>query len=257
MVVDKPKVVLVTGGFDPLHCGHIELLRSASKLGDVLVVGVNSDDWLTRKKGKPFMRYEDRSIVVCEIKGVQEVIPFDDSDNSAKDALRKVRELYPDHTIVFANGGDRTKENIPEMDFVDDNIEFVFGVGGENKLNSSSWILQEWKNPKVFRPWGYYRVLDNQPGYKVKELVIEPGKRLSMQRHFNRAEHWYILKGKCDIVTEYNGSIMKNTKRENEEYIIGALVWHQGQNNYTEPCHILEVQYGIQCIEEDIERRDA
>jgi D-beta-D-heptose 7-phosphate kinase/D-beta-D-heptose 1-phosphate adenosyltransferase len=257
MAAGKPKVVLVTGGFDPLHCGHIEYLREASKLGDILVVGVNSDEWLSRKKGRPFMRYEDRSIVVAELKNVSEVIPFDDTDNSAKDALRKVREQYPDHTIVFANGGDRTKSNIPEMDFVDDNIEFVFGVGGETKLNSSSWILEEWKNPKIHRTWGYYRVLDDKGTYKVKELVIDPGKRLSMQRHFNRAEHWYILKGKCDIVTEYRDSIMSHTKRENEEYIIGATVWHQGQNNYNEPCHILEVQYGIECIEEDIERRDA
>jgi mannose-6-phosphate isomerase-like protein (cupin superfamily) len=78
-----------------------------------------------------------------------------------------------------------------------------------------------------------------------------------MQRHLNRAEHWYVLKGKCDIVTEYDGSIMKTTKREYEEYIIGATVWHQGQNNYNEPCHILEVQYGIECVESDIERRNA
>ena len=257
MVESNPTVVLVTGGFDPLHCGHIELLRSASKLGDVLIVGVNSDEWLTRKKGRPFMRFEDRSMVVGELKGVVDVISFDDTDNSAKDALRKVRELYPTHKIIFANGGDRTAVNIPEMNFADDNIEFVFGVGGDTKLNSSSWILAEWKSPKVERPWGYYRVLDDKPGYKVKELVIEPGKSLSMQRHFNRAEHWYVLKGECSIVTEFRDSKIHVIKKENEEYVIGATVWHQGRNDSDKPCHILEVQYGIECIESDIERRDA
>ncbi len=247
----------MTGGFDPLHSGHIEMIRQAGSLGDVLVVGVNSDEWLERKKGRPFMKFEDRSIVVGELKGVHDVIGFDDTDGSAKDAIKRVRKEYPDHTIVFANGGDRTKDNIPEMNIDDDNIEFVFEVGGSDKINSSSWILAEWKNPKVIRPWGYYRVLDDKPGYKVKELVIEPGKRLSMQRHFKRNEHWYMLKGKCDIVTDYDGSIIKVTKYPNEEYIIGQTVWHQGQNNYDEPCHILEVQYGSECIEADIERRDA
>ncbi len=254
---NRSKVVLVTGGFDPLHAGHIEMIRQAGELGDTLIVGANSDSWLERKKGRAFMRFEDRSIILSELKGVHDVIGFDDSDGSARDAIKRVRKEYPEHTIVFANGGDRTKENIPEMDIDDDNIEFVFAVGGETKINSSSWILAEWKNPRVIRPWGYYRVLDDKPGYKVKELVIEPGKRLSMQRHFKRSEHWYMLKGKCDIVTEYDDSIMKVTKQPNEEYVIGQTVWHQGQNNYDEPCHILEVQYGSECIENDIERRDA
>lgn len=254
---DKINIVLVTGGFDPLHSGHIAYFKAARTLGDMLIVGINSDEWLTRKKGRAFMPWNERLCIINNLQMVDEVYTFDDEDGSAKHFIQQVRAHYPHAKIIFANGGDRTKDNIPEMDVEDDNIEFVFGVGGENKLNSSSWILQEWKTPKVVRPWGYYRVLDEYPGYKIKELVIDPGKKLSMQRHFNRAEHWYVLKGKCDIVTEYNGSIMKNTKRENEEYIIGALVWHQGQNNYTEPCHILEVQYGIECIESDIERRDA
>ena len=82
-----------------------------------------------------------------------------------------------------------------------DSIEFVFGVGGEDKKNSSSWILEEYKYPKTIRNWGWYRVLDEQKGYKVKELVIEPGKSLSMQRHEHRAEHWYVLKGEVTIGT--------------------------------------------------------
>ena len=254
-----PKIVIVTGGFDPIHSGHIELIRNAASLGDILIVGANSDAWLERKKGRAFMRFEDRSIILGELKCVHDVIAFDDSDGSAKDAILQVRKQYPNNKIIFANGGDRTKNNIPEMDIVDSNLEFAFEVGGSNKLNSSSWILEEWKTPKMIRQWGYYRVLDDKIGYKVKELVIEPGRRLSMQRHFKRSEHWYVLKGKCDILTEreINSVLAQNTLHltENQHHVIPVKVWHQGQNNYDEPCHILEVQYGDQCIEEDIERR--
>jgi D-beta-D-heptose 7-phosphate kinase/D-beta-D-heptose 1-phosphate adenosyltransferase len=250
-------VVLVTGGFDPLHSGHIEYFKAARQLGDKLIVGINSDQWLIRKKGKPFMPITERVSVVENLRMVDHCLLYNDDDNSSIEAIKNVRQLYPDAHIIFANGGDRTKDNIPEMSHKDDHLSFVFGVGGFNKANSSSWILEEWKAPKTIRPWGWYRLLDDKPNYKVKELVIEPGKRLSMQRHFNRSEHWYVLKGKCDIVTEYDGSIMRVIKHPNEEYIVGEKVWHQGQNNYTEPCHILEVQYGTECVESDIERRDA
>ena len=163
------KIVLVTGGFDPCHSGHIAYFKAARELGDKLIVGVNSDDWLTRKKGRPFMNWEERATIVASMHDVDRVINFDDSDNSAKDAIRKARTIFPNHEIIFANGGDRTRDNIPEMDLLDEylNLSFVFGVGGENKANSSSWILEEWKSPKTIRPWGYYRVLPDVPGCKV------------------------------------------------------------------------------------------
>ena len=251
------KVVLVTGGFDPLHSGHIEYFKAAKALGDILIVGINSDSWLARKKGQPFMPMSERIAIVENLKMVDHCILFNDDDNSSIEAIKNVRMLYPESEIIFANGGDRWKDNILEYSHKDENLSFEFGVGGNYKKNSSSWILEEWKNPKYKRPWGWYRVLDDKPGYKVKELVVEPGKKLSMQRHFYRSEHWYILKGKCDIVTEYKGDIMKVSKYENDTYIIGSTVWHQCQNNYDAPCHILEVQYGEQCIEEDIERKNA
>lgn len=251
------KIVLVTGGFDPLHSGHIEYFKAAKKLGDLLVVGLNSDSWLTRKKGQPFMPFIERQSIVENLYMVDRCLLFNDDDGSSIEAIKNVRSLYPDCEIIFANGGDRTSTNIPEMKFVDDNLKFIFGVGGTNKKNSSSWILEEWKNPKYKRPWGWYRVLEDKPGYKIKELVVDPKMSLSMQRHFLRSEHWYVLKGKCDIVTEINSDIMSVTKAMNETYIIGETVWHQCQNNYDEPCHILEVQYGEQCVEEDIERKDA
>jgi D-beta-D-heptose 7-phosphate kinase/D-beta-D-heptose 1-phosphate adenosyltransferase len=139
-----PKVVLITGGFDPIHSGHIAYFKAARELGDRLVVGVNSDAWLSRKKGKPFLKIDERAAIVEAIKGVDGVVLFNDDDGSAKDAIKVTRKVFPDWHIVFANGGDRTKENIPEMSVDDSNISFVFGVGGEDKKNSSSWILSKW-----------------------------------------------------------------------------------------------------------------
>jgi D-beta-D-heptose 7-phosphate kinase/D-beta-D-heptose 1-phosphate adenosyltransferase len=195
------RIVLITGGFDPLHSGHIAYIKAARELGDSLIVGVNSDEWLRRKKGQEFMPWEERATIIAALHDVDRVINFDDSDNSAKDAIRKVRTIYPTAQIIFANGGDRTKENIPEMDLLEEmlHLDFVFAVGGEDKKNSSSWILQEWKAPKTERQWGYYRVLHEVAGMKVKELTVNPGKSLSMQRHHHRAEYWIVSEGQASV----------------------------------------------------------
>lgn len=141
-----PRLVLITGGFDPIHSGHIEYINAAKALGDYLFVGLNSDDWLTRKKGKPFMPWTERHMILSNLRSVDDVFAFDDSDNTAIDAIRRIREENEGHTIIFANGGDRTKENIPEMACGVDDVEFVFGVGGQDKKNSSSWILKAWND---------------------------------------------------------------------------------------------------------------
>ena len=138
-------VVLVTGGFDPIHSGHIAYFLSAKKLGDSLIVGLNSDEWLTRKKGKPFMTWDERAAVTSALKPVDLVFAFDDSDNTAIDAIRTALKDFPDSHIVFANGGDRGKDNIPEMVFESDRVSFSFGIGGDDKKNSSSWILKNWE----------------------------------------------------------------------------------------------------------------
>ena len=249
------KIVLITGGFDPLHSGHIDYLKAGKLLGDTLVVGLNSDDWLIRKKGRPFMPFKERQAVLENLKMVDKVISFDDSDNTARGAIFKVMSTFGyGKKIIFANGGDRVEGKVPEHDTYENIVEFVYGVGGVTKKNSSSWILDEWKNPKTIRPWGWYRVLDDRQGYKVKELVIEPGKSLSYQRHFKRAEHWYVLKGKCLLKTKYKNIEDNQVISENRHYDVEKEVWHQGSNIEDTPCHILEVQHGEECIEEDIER---
>lgn len=250
------KIVLVTGGFDPLHSGHIAYFKSAKQLGDMLVVGLNSDAWLTRKKGKPFMPLAERVAIVNELECVDEIVTFDDDDGSSKDAIVKVRRDYPDAHIVFANGGDRTKENIPEMVF--DDVEFAFGVGGEDKKNSSSWILEDWKKPKTERTWGYYRVLHEVGAEtKLKELTVNPKTCLSMQRHSKRAELWFVAEGEATVYTldsSTDPDVMA-TPTKHQHMIIELNEWHQLCNETDRPLKLIEIQYGNDCVEEDIERK--
>ena len=139
------RVVIVSGGFDPIHSGHIEHFKEAKKLGDILIVGLNSDEWLTRKKGKPFMPIEERMSVIRELRMVDSAVAFNDDNNSSIDLIKKALVLFDD--VLFANGGDRTQDNIPEIDEFDKDprVQFAFGVGGSHKQNSSSWILKQWK----------------------------------------------------------------------------------------------------------------
>jgi cytidyltransferase-like protein len=251
------KIVLITGGFDPLHSGHIAYFKAAKTLGDMLIVGLNSDDWLVRKKGAAFMPWNERLCIINNLSMVDEVYTFDDDDGSAKHFIQQARAHYPDAEIIFANGGDRTKDNIPEMDVVDSNLSFVFGVGGEDKKNSSSWILQEWKAPKTERQWGYYRVLHEVPGMKVKELTVNPGKSLSMQRHTHRAEYWIVSEGQAVVnrATPLNYQLPPALLNKHDQLHVSTQEWHQLTNPYEHPLKIVEIQYGEQCNEEDIERR--
>ena len=252
------KIILVTGGFDPLHSGHIAYFQAARQLGGMLLVGINSDAWLVRKKGAAFMPLSERAAIVDNIKCVDGIVyDFDDADGSAKDAILEVRKQFPEDTIIFANGGDRTDKNIPEMDIQDSNLEFVFGVGGENKMNSSSWILQEWKAPKTERQWGYYRVLHEVPGMKVKELTVNPGKSLSMQRHNLRAEYWIVSEGEAVVNRQLeSGYALPSVHlQQHVEYRVPVKEWHQLTNPHDVPVKVVEIQYGEQCIEEDIERK--
>jgi D-beta-D-heptose 7-phosphate kinase/D-beta-D-heptose 1-phosphate adenosyltransferase len=258
-------IVLVTGGFDPLHSGHIAYFEAAKRLGDELWVGLNSDAWLANKKGRSFMSARERASIVKNLRMVDRVITdFDDSDGSASGAIHKAYTLGAEH-IVFANGGDRGTENTPEQhDFrYTPNIEFAFGVGGEDKKNSSSWILEEWKAPKTVRNWGHYRNLYKGKGFQVKELVIAPHSTLSMQRHKHRSETWNIVSGEAHVLMSTNNvdpcdGALRRILTPPNPVDIPRGVWHQGVNDSDEPAHIVEVWKGPseQLNEEDIERWD-
>jgi cytidyltransferase-like protein len=251
------KIVIVTGGFDPVHSGHLAYFKAARTLGDRLIVGLNSDAWLSRKKGRPFMPMSERLALVGNLNMVDEVVTYNDNDGSSCDAIRVIRARYPDADIVFANGGDRTQANIPEMSVQDDHVTFAFGVGGEDKRNSSSWILQEWKAPQTQREWGYYRVLHEVPGMKVKELTVDPGQSLSMQRHRHRAEYWIVSEGECIVNSQLSSgyALPPTHLHPHQEYRIAVGEWHQLTNPFDVPCKIVEIQYGDQCVEHDIERQ--
>jgi len=250
------KIVVVSGGFDPIHSGHIEYFKSAKDNGDKLIVALNSDKWLENKKGKFFMPYSERHAIVSSIHYVNEVIDFeDDCKGSCVNALEKVKKQYPNDEIFFANGGDRNDTNIPEMSV--EGIKFLFSVGGDNKKNSSSWILNKWQYYFEERKWGSFFTLFQTTNIKVKELIVEPGMEMSFQRHFRRNEIWLVSDGCCYVSYAKKNNIkdIKKIKlKKYDHYLVPIEHWHQIVNPFRKPVHIIEIQYGDECIEEDIER---
>jgi cytidyltransferase-like protein len=252
----KQTIVVVSGGFDPLHSGHLNLLRQAKTLGEKLIVILNNDEWLTRKKGRPFMPFEERADIIQHIDIVDNVFAGGDEDGSVCQTLEHIKKAYTGYNMVFANGGDRGKDNIPEMTV--EGYEFVFGIGGTNKANSSSWILKEWKYPTERRVWGEFSNLFQDSAVKVKELIIEPGKGISYQRHFKRDEIWFVSHGQCEVKhgrLEHNPEVHEfYTISTDQVFIVRKGEWHQIVNKGKVPCHIIEIQYGEETTEDDIER---
>ena len=208
-----------------------------------------------KKKGKPFLPFDERKVIVESIKYVDEVISFeDDKLGSCINALEKVKKKYPNDNIIFANGGDRNESNIPEMEVA--NVKFIFNVGGKAKKNSSSWILNQWQYYFEKRQWGSFYNLFQSKNIKVKELIIDPGKSMSIQRHEKRNEIWLVSDGACVVNFSKNDS--KNLEEINlnkfDHFIVSINDWHQITNPYKSTTHIIEIQYGEECIEDDIVR---
>jgi len=132
----RTPTVMVSGGFDPVHAGHIRMIRDAANFGDVIIIA-NSDDWLYRKKGFVFMTFDQRAEILNAIKGVILVDSVDDADGTVCEAIRRHNPSY------FANGGDRRKTNTPEVDVCNElEIKLLWGVGGDKKLASSSDLVK-------------------------------------------------------------------------------------------------------------------
>lgn len=217
----KPKTIVISGGFDPIHPGHIAMIEDAAKYGEVHII-VNSDEWLVRKKGFFFQPWTDRRKIL-EVY-TPHIYSVDDADGTVCEALRRIKPDY------FGNGGDRTNNNTPELDVCAElGIEPVFGIGG-GKYSSSSTINGR---QRVATRWGSYDVLLDMPNLKVKMLNLRAGKRLSLQRHEHRTEFFFTP----------NGEVRMNV----------AGVWHAPKAPDDEDLTILEVQIGAS-EETDIER---
>jgi len=250
-------IIIVSGGFDPIHSGHIEYFEAAKKHGDKLVVALNSDQWLENKKGKFFMPFNERKAIIESIGCIDEVIDFEDDEiGSCIQALEKAKRLFPADQLFFANGGDRNDGNIPEMTV--DGIKFLFSVGGDDKKNSSSWILKNWQYYHEERLWGSFYNLFEEDQVKVKELIVHPGKGMSFQKHFKRSEIWMVSKGSCIVNYSKNDPDEKENIQLNkfDHYLVPLGEWHQITNPFEEVCHLIEIQYGEACIEDDIERTE-
>ena len=201
------------------------------------------------------MPFHEREIIISNLEIVDEVLGFDDDEKgSCSFALEKIKSKYPKDEIIFCNGGDRKAENIPEMSV--EGIAFKFGVGGDNKINSSSSILKEWQFDSEERVWGKFYNLFTDHRLKLKELIIEPGKGMSFQRHQKRNEIWFVSKGSCLVkhCQDDPKDIQEKKLLTEEVFHVKQGEWHQLINPEQDACHIIEIQYGESTSEEDIER---
>ena len=201
------------------------------------------------------MPFHERESIIKNLVMVNEVISFeDDEQGSCCNALEKIKIDYPNDEIIFCNGGDRQADNIPEMNVK--NISFQFGVGGENKINSSSIILREWQHDGEERVWGKFYNLFQDHRLKLKELVLQPNQGMSFQRHHKRSEIWFVSKGSCTVKHSFDepDNVNETNLSTEDVFHIKQGEWHQLINPFEKPCHIIEIQYGELTSEEDIER---
>ena len=252
----KPIIVAVSGGFDPIHIGHTRLFKAAKKLGDKLVVILNNDNWLKKKKGFVFMPQKERIELLKALTHVSEVVltvhPKNPEDMSVCEALKKVKPH------IFAQGGDRNVKNIPacEVELQKElGFKVVENIGKDGKIQSSSWLLSKYANEshqKTLRPWGYFRVVGEGKNFKVKKITVEPKQKLSLQLHRKRSEHWIVLKGKATI--KLNNKIFNLKPHQSIDIPTGAK--HRLGNKGKKPLEIIEVWGGSYLKEDDIIRFD-
>jgi cytidyltransferase-like protein len=134
-------VLVLSGGFDPLHVGHIRLIQHARDMAALVVVGVNSDEWLTRNKGRVYMKFEERREIVASIRGVTSAVGFEDGDDTAVNLIKMVHTMSPGAKIAFGNGGDRNALNVPEVEICNDlGVDLVWGLGGDHMQSNSDLV---------------------------------------------------------------------------------------------------------------------
>lgn len=251
----KRVTVAVSGGFDPIHSGHLLMIEAAAEIGDDLIVFVNNDNWLRDKKGFVFMPEHERLMMVKAIAGVTQAVLTDhaphDSDRTVVECLNRWR---PD---IFANGGDRGAANTPEEEWcLANGVRTVYSVGG-GKVGASSDLVRhvvETHAGQIFeRPWGHYIVTDRDARFQTKRLVVMPGKATSLQMHHHRSEYWTILQGAAEVTEENTTRVLL----EGDTVYIPCGQWHRLGNPGKIPLIVHEIQYGSYTGEDDIVRATA
>jgi len=253
-------VAVVSGGFDPIHAGHIALIREAATIGKVHVL-LNSNDWLKRKKGRAFLDYDTRAEIISEFSSVHAVSPVADRDGTVVNGLRYVQERYTHSKIAFLNGGDRTSKSTPERAYCEENnIKLIWNVGG-GKQASSSELLETYNSSTgstTIRTWGEYEVLEQGQKWRAKILRINPGRALSLQRHFKREERWIVVQGEGKVwVNEVFLHKKLKPLRVGSVVEIAKKEYHWLHNtSSSEQLIIIEAWLGEELSESDIERVD-
>ena len=237
--------IVISGGFDPIHIGHLRMIKDASKLGTKLIVIANCDRFLVDKKGYVFMPIEERLEILKSFDGVDKAVESIDDDMTV---CKTIEWLAKDEDIAcFANGGDRRNEDdIPES-FVCEKygIEMEFNVGG-GKIQSSSSLV----GGEVKKPWGSYKTFEKGNGYLLKRMTINPGEILSLQSHENRSEFWYVSEGVATVECDDNTFDLKKHESTN----IPQKSKHRLSNNSNGILKVIEVQIGDLLSEDDITR---
>lgn len=232
--------VATSGGFDPLHIGHLRCIQESAKIaqerGMKLVVIVNGDGFLYRKKGKPFMKEQERAEIIKGISGVDEILIWDDGSQTVTKALEMIRPK------IFTKGGDRTSaSNVPEFDLCSQiGCEVIFNVGG-GKIQSSSELTRNsfqvpWNGKYVDKPWGYEVIWAHTKDYVGKILAINPGEKLSLQYHEQKEETVLVISGELKVSGDSDLILTKGSSF----HVIPRHV-HRFEAHGEEPCILVEV----------------
>jgi cytidyltransferase-like protein len=252
-----PRWVAVSGGFDPLHIGHVRMFKKARKFGDKLVVILNNDNWLRDKKGFAFMSERERKEIIESFPSVDRVVLTDhkpgDTDRSV---VRTLRKLKP---AVFANGGDRKPDGdpVPEVELCKElGIKIVYNVGHGGKVQSSSWMVKDAVKgiARSVRPWGEFYGWDSGDSWYVKTLVVHPGKRLSLQYHHKRSEHWVLVEGEATAITKLGDKLVETPLVVGEAFIVRQGTPHRLMSQ--KGGRLVEIAIGSAFDEADIVRLD-
>ena len=222
--------VAVSGGFDPLHIGHVRMFKESRKLGDKLVVILNNDNWLMNKKGFVFMNEKERKEMIEMYPFVDKVVVTDhrpkDPDMSVVKALKKIQ---PD---VFANGGDRKPDGDPILEVVlceKLGIKIVYNVGHGGKVQSSSWMLAQARRDSVrsIRPWGKFYEWDSGKGWYIRTIYLKPGKQTGLLYHQHRLKTWVLAEGDIAAVSDKDDRRTETHLKDGEPFVVEEKIPHR------------------------------